>query len=95
MVQRVADHCQRDTVESRAKERSNHSFGVVTLLVVDRVLARLCGFDTKEHRLVLEGYRVPAANYPDATTTVAITTSEVVAHIDSNDPGMDRRDEPP
>jgi hypothetical protein len=34
-------------------------------------------------------------NDPDETTTVAITTSEVVAHSDSNDPGMDRRDEAP
>ncbi len=34
-------------------------------------------------------------NDPDETTTVAITRPEVVAHSDSNDPGMDRRDEAP
>ncbi len=34
-------------------------------------------------------------NDPDETTTVAIIRPEVVAHSDSNDPGMDRRDEIP
>jgi hypothetical protein len=34
-------------------------------------------------------------NNPDETITEATTTFEAVAHIDSNDPGIDRRDEVP
>jgi hypothetical protein len=72
MVQRVADHCQQDIVDSQAKNNSDNCFAVGSTtssrrlgkLELDRGLARLCGFDMNEHRLISEGYRVPTARQP-------------------------------
>jgi hypothetical protein len=73
MVRSVADHCQRDIVESQAKQSGDNSSTVgsttssrhrLDKLELDRGLARLCGFDMNERRLVSEGYRVPAAKQP-------------------------------
>jgi hypothetical protein len=55
---------------SQAKEISNISNASIGSrrplgkLELDRGLARMCGFDMNEHRLVSEGYRVPAAKKP-------------------------------
>jgi hypothetical protein len=72
MVQRVAEHCQRDIVESQGKKSGDTSFTVGSTtsthrlgkLELDRGLARLCGFDMNVHRLVSEGYSVPAIRQP-------------------------------
>jgi hypothetical protein len=73
MVQSVADHCQRDLVDSQDKESGDNTSAVGSTassrrrlgkLELDRGLARLCSFDMNEHRLVSEGHRAPAPKRP-------------------------------